>query len=50
MQYNAERASLFLHLGRSPRPDDLVFANAEGKPIVGGVLSHNFARIANRVA
>ena len=48
MEYNAERESLFLHLGRLPCPDDLVFANAEGKPIVPGVLSHNFVRIANR--
>jgi integrase len=48
MECNAERESLFLHLGRIPRPDDLVFANAEGKPIAPGVLSHNFARIANR--
>ncbi|MDH4269898.1 MAG: tyrosine-type recombinase/integrase [Dehalococcoidia bacterium] len=48
MEYNAERESLFLHLGRLPRPDDLVFANAEGKPIDPGVLSHNFARIAKR--
>ena len=49
MEYNAERESLFLHLGRLPRLDDLVFANAEGKPIAPGVLSHNFARILNRV-
>jgi integrase len=48
MQYNAERESLFLHLGRIPRSDHLVFANAEDKPIAPGVLSHNFARIANR--
>jgi integrase len=48
MEYNAERESLFLHLGRLPRPDDLVFANAEGKPIAPGVLSHDFARIASR--
>jgi len=48
MEYNTERGSLFLHLGRLPCPDDLVFANAEGKPIVPGVLSHNFTRIANR--
>ncbi len=48
MEQNAERESLFLHLGRLARPDDLVFANAEGKPIAPGVLSHAFARIPNR--
>jgi integrase len=48
MEQNAERESLFLHLGRLARPDDLVFANAEGKPIAPGVLSHTFAKIPNR--
>jgi integrase len=48
MEYNAERESLFLHLGHLPRPDDLLFADAEGKPIAPGVLGHNFARIAKR--
>ena len=47
-EYEAERESLFLHLGRLPRPDDLVFANVEGKPVDPGVLSHNFARIVKR--
>jgi integrase len=46
--YKAERESLFLHLGRLPRPDDLVFSNIEGKPIDPSVLSHNFAKIAKR--
>ena len=48
MEYNAERESLFLHLGRLPRPDDLVFSSIESKPIDPGVLSHNFARIVKR--
>jgi hypothetical protein len=47
MEQNAERESLLLHLGCLPRPDDLVFANGEGKPIAPGVLSHDFASIAN---
>jgi len=47
-EYNAERESLSLHLGRLPRLDDLVFANVEGKPIDLGVLSHNFLRIVRR--
>jgi integrase len=47
-EYKVERESLFLHLGRLPRADDLVFANVEGKPVDPGVLSHNFARIVKR--
>jgi len=47
-EYKAERESRFLHLGRLPRVDDLVFSNIEGKPIDPSVLSHNFARIAKR--
>ena len=47
-QYKGERESLSLHLGRLLKPDDLVFSNAEGKPLDPGVLSHNFARIAKR--
>ncbi|MEA3442899.1 MAG: site-specific integrase [Chloroflexota bacterium] len=46
--YKAERESFFLHLGRLSRPDDLVFANVEGKPLDPGVLSHAFARIVKR--
>jgi integrase len=48
-EYKGERESLSLHLGRLPKPDDLIFANVEGKPIDPGVLTHNFARIAKRV-
>jgi integrase len=47
-EYKGERESLFLHLGRLPKLDDLVFSNAEGKPIDPGVLSHNFAKLAKR--
>jgi len=47
-EYKAEKESLFLHLGHLLRPDELIFANVEGKPIDPGVLSHNFARIAKR--
>jgi len=46
--YKGERESLSLHLGRLLKPDDLVFSNAEGKPLDPGVLSHNFARIEKR--
>ena len=47
-EYKAERESLFLHLGKFPSLDDLVFANVEGKPIDPGVLSHSFHRIASQ--
>ena len=47
-EYKAERESPLLHLGRLPRPDDLVFASVEGKPLDPGVLSHNFGRIVKR--
>jgi integrase len=47
-EYKGEKESLSLHLGRLLKPDDLVFCNAQGKPIDPGVLSHNFARIAKR--
>ena len=47
-EYKAERESLLLHLGRLPRPDDLVFAKVEGKPLDPALLSHNFARIVKR--
>jgi integrase len=47
-EYKAEKKSLFLHLGRLSKPDDLVFASIEGKRIEHGVLNHNFARIAKR--
>jgi integrase len=47
-EYKEERESLSLHLGRLLRPDDLVFANVEGKPIDPGVLSHSFARIVKK--
>jgi len=46
--YKGEKESVALHLGHLPRPDDLVFANIEGKPLDPCVLSHNFARIAKR--
>lgn len=47
-EYKAERESLFLHLGRLLRLDDLVFANIEGKPLDPGVVSHSFARVVKR--
>jgi integrase len=47
-EYKAERESLFLHLGRLPRLDDLVFANIQGKPLDPGVVSHSFARVVKR--
>lgn len=48
-EYVVGRESLFLHLGRLLRPDDLVFASVEDKPIDLGVLSHRFARMAKRL-
>jgi integrase len=47
-EYEGERESLSLHLGRLLKPDDLVLSNVVDKPIVSGVLSHNFARIVKR--
>jgi integrase len=44
-EYKAERESLCLHLGHLLRPDDLVFASIEGRPIDPSVLSHNFASL-----
>jgi len=45
---HSERKSLYRELGKELAPDDLVFANIEGKPLDPGVLTHNFARIAKR--
>lgn len=47
-EYRIEREHLYRQLERQLGLDDLVFANAEGKPIDPGVLTHNFARIAKR--
>jgi len=47
-EYRGERESLSLHLGRLLKPDDLVFANAEGDPLDPSVLSHSFAKIAKQ--
>ena len=47
-EYRAERESLYRQLGKELTPDDLVFANVEGRPLDPSVLSHDFARIAKR--
>ena len=47
-EYRGERESLFLHLGRLLKPDDLIFSNVEGKPINPGVLRHSFTRVVKR--
>ena len=47
-EYRQERKSLYRELGKGVNPDDLVFANVEGKPLDPSVLTHNFARIAKR--
>ena len=38
-----------MQLGSQLGLDNLVFVNAEGKPLDPGVLTHNFARIAKHV-
>ena len=47
-EYKLERECLYQQLGKALTLDSLVFANAEGKPIDPGALTHNFARIAKR--
>jgi len=47
-EYKGTRESLFLHLGRLLKPDDLVFAGVEGIPFNPSVLRHNFTRIVKR--
>jgi integrase len=47
-EYKGEQESLFLHLGRLLRPDDLVFSNAEGEPVDPYSLSHASAKTAKR--
>ncbi|HUV43536.1 MAG TPA: site-specific integrase [Dehalococcoidales bacterium] len=47
-EYKLERECLYQQLGKELTLDSLVFANAEGKPLDPGVLTHNFARIAKR--
>jgi len=47
-EYKGEKESLFLHLGRWLRPDDLVFSNTEGESIDPYSLIHAFARVAKR--
>ena len=47
-EYREERESLSLHLGRLLKPDDLIFASVEGKPIDPYVLSHAFNKLAKR--
>jgi len=46
--YKAYKESLNLHLGRLLHLDDLVFCNAEGKPLDPHVVSHSFSKIAKR--
>jgi len=47
-EYKQERDKLYRELGRELTLDDLVFANAESKPLDPGVLTHNFARIVKQ--
>ena len=47
-EYQAERESLYWHLGQPLTLDSLVFGNIEGKPLDPSMLSHEFARIAKR--
>jgi integrase len=43
-----ERKALWRELGKELNLDDLVFANAEGKPLNPSVLSYNFGKIARK--
>ncbi len=47
-EYKLERQRLYYQVGKAMTLDDLVFANHEGGPIDPGVLSHSFARTAER--
>ncbi|HUX49011.1 MAG TPA: tyrosine-type recombinase/integrase [Dehalococcoidia bacterium] len=47
-QYREERLILYRQLGTELGLDDLVFTNADGKPIDPSVLSHNFGRIVKK--
>ena len=44
--YRSAREELYHQLGANLGLDDLVFANADGKPVDPGVLSHAFGRLA----
>jgi integrase len=46
--YKRERQNLYLELGNVLGLDDLVFANADCRPIDPSVLTHNFGRIVRR--
>ena len=48
-EYRAEREWLCQQLGKRLTLDDLLFASPEGKPVDPCVLTHAFARIAQRV-
>ena len=47
-EYKQERKTLWRELGKELGLDDLVFPNAEGKPLNPSVLSHNFGKIARK--
>lgn len=47
-EYKQEHKTLWRELGRELGLDDLVFPNAEGKPLNPSVLSHNFGKIARK--
>ena len=47
-EYRLEREQLYHQLGKTITPDDLVFANVEGKPLDPSFLSHTFGKIVKR--
>jgi integrase len=47
-EYRQERRDLWREFGKELTLDDLVFANAEGKPLNPSVVSYSFAKIARQ--
>ena len=47
-EYKQDRRALYREAGKELHLDDLVFANAEGKPLDPSMLSHNFGKLVKR--
>jgi integrase len=48
-EYKQERKALFRNSGKELSLDDLVFANAEGKPLDPSYLSHSFGKLVKHI-
>jgi integrase len=49
-QYEQDRKALYRESGKDLSLDDLVFANADGRPLAPSVPSHDFGRYAKRAS